>query len=632
MNTATQDFKVICDFIRDASTPFALINDNGKCIFENPALERLNIKKYLTDYFYTENGKETLHRASQQSNPTPFSFIGAQNRQKASIRRILPNAERIIFVVQLNQSERMAAFTMASNSEQAAALQNYQKRVASDRFEIFFKNGRDGKAILTRDGKFLHANPALLKLLNISLEQLHQKSFSDLVYEASFPASSQSQEFPISDLSKYIPSQFDATLRYEDKNIPVSVSLESNGSSKNLEIFLSLRDLTNSQRFAEVQKLNLELDKANKEMDEFNRLMSHEMRAPLSKLVSLAENLRGLNDLNQEVAKYISMMEEAAQDALLQYSAILSLSRSGKRQLTPLRLQELERRLLRQHSLFAEYHGVNLISNVDSDYNIDIPVDATDAFLIMTNLISNALKHTAAGNSVTFSIAASLEDQKLELQVQDTGAGISKELQPKIFEAFVTTAHKMDIQTGIGVGLSIVRRTVNNCKGEINFTSEIGRGTTFFVSLPFENHALSKVERENKDTSLDRLKIEPGGSVLVIDDDFVNLQILSARIKAAGYKPITANNGTEALKLLKACPDNFPKLIFIDRNMPGLNGMETARVIRNQHNDQEIFICGLTAYVDSDIEEEMQNAGINCVEQKPLSQDVLEKYLLSADN
>ena len=628
MNTTAQDLHVICDFIRDASTPFALISDNGECIFENPALQRLNIKKYLLDYFCTDNGKETLHRASQQSNSTPFSFIGAQNRQKASIRRILPSADIIIFAVQINKSERMAAFTMATHSEQAAALQNYEKRVASDRFEIFFKNGRDGKAILTRDGRFLHANPALLKLLNISLDQLHQKTFFDLVYDISFPASRRLQEFPMNDLSNYIPSQFDATLRSESKNIPVSVSLESNGSSKNLEIFLSLRDLTSSQRFAEVQQLNLELDKANKEMDEFNRLMSHEMRAPLSKLVSLAENLRGLKDLNQEVVKYISMMEEAAQDALLQYSAILSLSRSGKRQLTPLRLPELEKRLLRQHSLFAEYHGINLISNVDSDINIDIPVDATDVFLIMTNLISNALKHTAPGNNVTFSITASLEDQKLELEVQDTGSGISKELQPKIFEAFVTTAHKMDIQSGIGVGLSIVRRTVKNCKGKINFTSEIGQGTTFFVSLPFASRELNNLGIRDKNTILGRLKLEPDSEVLVIDDDVVNLQILSARIKAAGYKPITATNGTEALKLLKAYSDNLPKLIFIDRNMPGLTGLETARIIRNQYNDQELFICGLTAYVDSEIQAEMQSAGIDCVEQKPLSQHTLEKYLL----
>jgi signal transduction histidine kinase len=620
------EFQTICDFIRDASTPIALMNNDGVCVFQNPSILRLNLKDALEYYFLTEAGKKTLQHAAYQSTPTPFSFLVIKNRQKASIRRILPNSKNAIFAIQLLQSERMAAFTMASHSEQIAALENYQKRLASDRFEAFFKTGRDGKAILTRAGKFLYANPAMLRLLNTELEELHQKTFFEIFDNLPTQIAEHLNDISKADLGNYIPSKFDAVLKSGTGNIPVSVTLESNGFEKNLEVFLSLRDLTASHRFAEVQKLNKELDKANKEMDEFNRLMSHEMRAPLSRLVSVAENLRGINNVNPEVSKYINIMEEAAKDALLQYSAILSLSRGGKREIAPLQLMELEKRLLRQHSLFAEYHNINLTSVVVGDTQTDIPVDTTDAFLIMTNLISNALKHTESGDSVVFTIAASSETKKLHLEVQDTGSGISEELQPKIYDAFVTTSGGMEIQSGIGVGLSIVRRTVENCGGEISFTSETGKGTTFIVSLPFVAHSAQKLKNSNESAAPDGPKLGPNEPILIIDDDMVNLQVLSARIKAAGYSPITATNGTEALKILKSELENWPRLIFIDRNMPGLNGLEIARIIRTQHSDKETFICGLTAYVDDEIRAEMEDAGIDRVEQKPINQKTLEKY------
>ena len=637
MTHLSERIQTICDFIRDASAPFMVIDEAGHCLFENHAMQRLTLTGALTQYFQSDAGRDTLRAGAHQSTPLPFSFTGPKGQERANIRRITTASDERTLMVKIVQSARMAAFTMASHSQQAAALQAYHQRRMADRFEAFFKTAQDGNAILNRSGKFLHANPALKRLTGLSMAtcdrcslaecDMCNKGFWDLIEAEDVRAQATDPKTSEVDLSLISPSKFDATLRGLDRDIPVSVTLTSNESETVPEFFLTLRDLTDSQRFAEVKKLNSELDMANKAMDEFNRLMSHEMRAPLSKLVSIAENLRSFGKLGAEADRYVTMMEEAAKDALLQYSSILSLSRGSKREIVQFRPVELVERLMRQHALIAEHHQVSLRGTITGDRNAFVPVDATDVFLIMTNLVSNALKHTKAGDEVVFSIAVNAEGRSLDLQVRDTGTGISQSLRPRIYDAFVTTAAEMEVQSGVGVGLALVKRAVEIRKGTIDFTTELGNGTTFTVMLPFSEDVVPQTVPEETGQITDQVRLVPGDTILVVDDDVVNLQILSARLGTYGYKVLTASGGTGALRILKAAQDNWPKMIFIDRNMPDLNGLETTRIIRSRFRDRNSFICGLTAYVDQEIVRDMTLAGMNCVEEKPLSNATLEKYL-----
>lgn len=627
MTDVSERHDVICDFIRDASAPFMLIDGKGGCLFANHAMQRLHVTDPLSRYFDGDAGRATLKAGAHQSTPLPFSFEGAEGRQRGNIRRVTPATEEVVLLVKIIQSARMAAFTMACRSEEAAALQAYHKRRLSDRFGAFFNTAREGNAILNRAGGFMYGNPALLRLVGLTEDELTRKTLFDVIAEDSGVAQIIGTGSTPVDLSRIAPSEFDATLHGPERDIPVSVSLGSNGSESSPEFFLTVRDLTDSRRFAEVKKLNSELDMANKAMDEFNRLMSHEMRAPLSKLVSIAENLRSFGKLGTQADRYVTMIEDAAKDALLQYSSILSLSRGSKREIVQFRPTELVERLMRQHALIAEHHQVRLGGTIAGNRYAPIPVDATDVFLIMTNLVSNALKHTRAGDEVVFSIRVHADSRSLELQVRDTGTGISEALRPRIYDAFVTTAAGMDIQSGVGVGLALVKRAVEIRKGTIDFTTQIGTGTTFTVVLPFADDAVPLEAPETPGSVTDGLALVPGDTILVVDDDVVNLQILSARLGAYGYKVLTASGGTGALRILKAAQDTWPKLMFIDRNMPDLNGMETTRIIRSRFRDRDSFICGLTAYVDHEIVRDMTLAGMNCVEQKPLSNQSLEKYL-----
>ncbi len=637
MTQGSEHIQIICDFIRDASAPFMMIDENGACLFENHAMHQLDVSGALSLYFESDAGHAMLKAGLHQSTPLPFSFMGPKGRELADIRRITTASDARLLLVKIRQSTRMATFTMASQSEEGAALQAYHKRQMGDRFEAFFKTAQDGNAILNRSGEFVHANAALQRLTGIATETcaectrtactICQRTFLDLISAESVEAQAIDPETSRVDLSRITPSKFDATFRGAHRDIPVSITLTSNESESCPEFFLTVRDLTESQRFAEVKKLNSELDMANKAMDEFNRLMSHEMRAPLSKLVSIAENLRSFGKLGAEADRYVTMIEEAAKDALLQYSSILSLSRGSKREIVHFRPAELIDRLMRQHALIAEHHQVHLNGTVTGNSQTSVPVDATDVFLIMTNLVSNALKHTKAGDEVLFSIVVLEDSRSLQLQVRDTGTGISEALRPRIYDAFVTTAAEMEIQSGVGVGLALVKRAVEIRKGTIDFATELGKGTTFTVTLPFADGAVAQVVPDDAAPAPETPTLVPGDTILVVDDDMVNLQILSARLTAYGYKVLTASGGTGALRILKASQDSWPKLIFIDRNMPDLNGLETTRIIRSRFRDRECFICGLTAYVDQEIVRDMTQAGMDCVEQKPLSAATLETYL-----
>lgn len=235
MTVLSERLDVICDFIRDASASFMVIDGEGVCLFANHAIQQLNVTGPLSRYFNGDAGRATLKVGAGQSTPLPFSFEGAKGRQRANIRRITPATEEVILLVKIIQGARMAAFTLASQSEGAAALQAYHKRRVSDRFGAFFNTAREGNAILNRAGGFVYGNTALLRLVGLTEDELARKTLFDVISEDSVAAQIIGTGATRVDLSRIAPSQFDATLHGPQRDIPVSVSLGSNGSESSPE-------------------------------------------------------------------------------------------------------------------------------------------------------------------------------------------------------------------------------------------------------------------------------------------------------------------------------------------------------------------------------------------------------------
>lgn len=630
MSELSPKLEILSTFLADEPFPYVLVDANGSVLFENRSAQRLGAALHLAIYLGTAGGQTVLRDSAAQTTPIPFSFPLNGHSHKATIRRATLHGADKILVIRAADVNRMAALTRAKQAETFASLRDYEGIRSEHRFAAFFDTVRDGHAIVSQSGRFIHVNQAFAKIAKHSKEELTDYHLFDIIYAPVVQLQAQ-EEYP--ELCEISPAIFDAEVLVGETKVPVAVSIASNSATQFPEFFVIIRDLTNSKRYAEVKALNAELVLANKSLDEFNRLMSHEMRAPLSRIVSAAEVLHRGESLPGETGRYIKIIDDAARDALLQYSSILSLSRGGKRVLVPLEPENLHHKIMRQHELSAEQKGITLygaVVGLKGTERSPLPVDASDAFLILSNLISNAIKHTGEGGTVRFSITVNRTKSLVQLEVSDTGSGIPEKLRDRIFDAFVTTERGSDIQSGIGVGLSLVKRAIENRNGKIRFVTEPDKGTQFFVELPFEDISIedTQLDHEVHDRSK-TVRLSPGDTVLLVDDDSISLELMAARLREHQLEVLTATGGLQAVRTLKEMK-SLPKLMFIDRNMPDLSGMDVVRTVRRRYPEQPCFICGLTAYVDDAIINDMIDAGMDAVEQKPLNAEDLDRYLTPA--
>ena len=301
--------------------------------------------------------------------------------------------------------------------------------------------------------------------------------------------------------------------------------------------------------------------------------------------------------------------------------------------------------------------------NLDPDLPKKIKTDDLRLAQVITNLLGNAVKFTPDGGNITFSIRRLNHDREfctLEIIINDTGIGISKEQQSKLFDSFVQVdsgiARKFG---GTGLGLAISKKIVELMHGEIKIESEIGNGASFIITIRVEivNDETPKAEvldappEEAHDAPGMADGEEPdyhGKRILLVEDVEINREIVITILEPLGLKITEAEDGQKAYDLFSAYPDSFD-LIFMDIHMPGIDGYETTRLIRayetelNKKESEEIGndknlrkqipIIAMTANVFREDVERCLAAGMNDHVGKPLDFNavaaVLKKYLIN---
>lgn len=624
MTTRDPKLNAILDFVRDSPDPVAVFDVDGSLIFQNDALRRMGCGAALSAYMGGEEGLWTLSMGLKRSKPTPFAFFDGAERRKGQVRRIGGADGTSLALVRIQQAQFMASLTDLRRSVCAAGRSAYHHREIADRFQAFFESAQSGMGVLNSAGRVVVANPALERMLGKTEPRIRGATLGELFDLGDMEGRVLVSEGHESHLSPDASEPFDAVIRLADGDIPVEICLTERVIARRPEFFAVIRDMTESRRLKEVRELNSQLAAAQRVRDDFIRLMSHEMRTPLSTLVTAAENLRMQPDLDEDVARRARMVEDAAKDALTQYSSILSLSRGTAPRSSRLLPSDLIERLLRQHAPTAERSNIRLAGGAFGAALKEVPIDPTAAFLIMTNLVSNALKHTPPGGFVRCEIRALREERLLELSVRDSGSGVPDHIKPFIFEPYRTGASDMDIDVGIGVGLSLVKRAVEDAGGRIEMESERHQGTTFKITLPFLE--TGDLPDETEDASpREGIELRPLDRVMVVDDDPVSREILTATLRSHGFDAVSAEDGQAALDLLMQPDAAWPRMIFLDREMPGLGGADTARRIREIEGDRRPYICGLTAYLDDMTLGQLLSAGMDHVEEKPFGRARIER-------
>lgn len=383
-----------------------------------------------------------------------------------------------------------------------------------------------------------------------------------------------------------------------------------------------------------LQDALLQAQHANRAKTTFLSNMSHDIRTPMNAIIGFTTIAASHIDNKDQVKDCLQKVLSSSNHLLSLINDILDMSRieSGKVQIKEqeCNISELLHNLVNIIQPQVKAKQLELFIDTFDVVNEDVIADSLKLNQVFINLMSNAVKYTPAGGTVSFRIMQKTTFRHgygdYVFTVKDNGIGMSPEFVEHIFEPFERESNVT--QSGIegtGLGMAITKNIVEMMNGTISVESELGKGSEFTVELSLR---LQDVER-----NAEQLKELEGLRAIVVDDDFNVCDSVSKMLKQLGMRSEWTTSGREAAYRAKAAHDEGDSYhtYIIDWQMPELSGIETARKIRSMVGDDAPIII-LTAYDWSDIEQEAKESGVTAFCAKPLFMSDLKSALFAANN
>jgi PAS domain S-box-containing protein len=470
-----------------------------------------------------------------------------------------------------------------------------RKRAESDATQAVLQSIGDGVMVFDQSRRVTVANPAAYALLERDAADVLGHTISEVMGDA---VSQEDQAILRSLIEGERPARAGLKIAWGHKTMAVSLATLDLPVAGQRGSMVILRDITKE-------------DQVDRMKNEFVSIVSHELRTPMTSIKGYVDMLAmgAAGAVTEKQRNYLGIIKTSADRLSEMVDELLDLSRieAGKAQMNyqAVSLSRVLHEVVAMLQKNFDDRGIQLHLDIPDDLP-DVLADPGRLNQVVTNLLSNALKYTFEGR---VDVKARVADNQVQMDVSDTGIGMSKEDQAKLFTRFfrAATARTREI-SGSGLGLSITRSLLEMQGGHIWVESAVGQGSTFSFTIPTLPEPLAHMApTEPPPAMMIRPRATPS-KILVVDDELPVAQALCRQLEAGGYTTLISSRGMDALPLARR---EQPDLILLDVMLSDADGFEVLRQIKQGTDTRSIPV--IITSVASDGEKGLAQGAADCL-------------------
>lgn len=496
---------------------------------------------------------------------------------------------------------------------------------ANDRFAKAFNYNPALMTISSIDtGELIDVNEAFLQVLGFERNEVIGKKTTDLQI---FITKEKREQIMEQWGTENLPQDHEVMLRAKNGDTHIVLfSAHIIESKRNKYVLAIMNDITAYKKVqSEITIAKEEAEAANIAKSQFLANMSHEIRTPMNAILGFS-NLALKTDLSMKQFDYVTKIERSAQSLLQIINDILDFSKieAGKLEMENIdfHLDEVMNNISNMISVKAAEKNIELLINIADNVPCNLIGDPLRLGQVLLNIANNAVKFTEKGSIfIKVELNETYEKRsRLQFIIKDTGIGMTPEQIAKLFVAFSQGDNSVTRKFGgTGLGLTISKLLIEMMDGEVFVESQLGVGSTFSFSAEF-----TRQEDEFECHPITPVDIV-GLKVLIVDDNQMSREVLTEQLLSFRLKPTAVDSGPMALRELeRAAVDNPYDLVLMDWRMPGMDGIETAKMMRRSSRLGQIpLTIMVTAFDQENILKQSQNVGIKAFLLKPISPSLL---------
>jgi PAS domain S-box-containing protein len=586
--------------------------------------EPINASRFLNEYLHPDDAA-AFHQASAATveGGAPFHFQGRFYRQADHELRWLE------FRGRLQPAQGGTPLCILGTAADITDRKRFQEqlRTSDERYHALFDAIDEGFCLIDMifddagrpvDYRFLETNPAfgdqtgLLGAVGKTIRELvpdHDSHWFDIYGRVALTGE---------------PVRFMDEARAMDRWFDVYATRLGDASSRKVAVLFS--DVTDRKRVEDdLRRLAAELAESDRRKTEFLATLAHELRNPLAPLSNGLQVMRLAADNPQQLEKARNMMERQVNHMVHLVNDLLDIARvtSGKVDLKKERveLQSVVASAIETSLPLIEAAGHQLTVQLP-DESLLLDVDLTRVAQVIGNLLNNAAKYTPAGGRI--GVSAHRDGGEVVIVVTDTGIGFTAAAVPGLFEMFTQVGRDTErSHGGLGIGLSLVQRLVELHGGSVAAHSPgIGQGSTFTVRLPLATP--TDAPAPSAEAKPAEATEEASFRLLVVDDNVDAADSMASLLEMSGHTVRVANDGRQALEVAQ---ELRPHVVFLDIGLPGMDGYEVARRLRDMPATARCVLVALTGWGAQEDRNRTRDAGFDHHLTKPADFAAVEQLL-----